>query len=39
MSKLICPLQSGPKAWLFWILKEFGNGQEAQAGKDYWQAA
>jgi hypothetical protein len=28
---LICPLQSGPKSMLFWIMKEFGNGQEAQA--------
>ena len=36
---LICPLLSGPKSLLFWIMKEFGNGQEAQAGRDYRQAA
>jgi len=29
--KLICPLLSGPKSLLFWIMKEFGNGQETQA--------
>ncbi|MDX3910669.1 MAG: hypothetical protein QHC67_12740, partial [Sphingobium sp.] len=26
---LICPLLSGPESLLFWIMKEFGNGQEA----------
>jgi hypothetical protein len=36
---LICPLQSGPKSLLFWIVKEFGNGQEGQTGRDYRQAA
>ncbi|MEI6641976.1 MAG: hypothetical protein WCL10_08160 [Novosphingobium sp.] len=36
---LICPLLSGPKSLLFWIMKEFGNGQEAQAGRDHRQAA
>lgn len=36
---VICPLLSGPKSLLFWIMKEFGNGQEAQAGRDYRQAA
>jgi hypothetical protein len=28
---LICPLLSGPKSLLFWIMKEFGNGQKAQS--------
>ena len=37
--RMICPLQSGPKSLLFWIVKEFGNGQEAQTGRDYRQAA
>jgi hypothetical protein len=37
--ELICPLLSGPESLLFWIMKEFGNGQEAQAGRDYRQAA
>ncbi|GLI99893.1 hypothetical protein Sbs19_37110 [Sphingobium sp. BS19] len=37
--KVICPLLSGPESLLFWIMKEFGNGQEAQAGRDYRQAA
>nr|WP_020997458.1 site-specific integrase [Sphingomonas sp. ERG5]AGU69333.1 cre recombinase protein [Sphingomonas sp. ERG5] len=39
MQEVICPLLSGPKSLLFWIMKEFGNGQEAQAGRDYRQAA
>ena len=28
---LICPLLSGPKSLLFWIMKEFGNGQKVQS--------
>jgi hypothetical protein len=32
---MICPLLSGPKSLLFWTTKEFGNGQEAQAGGDH----
>ena len=37
---VICPLLSGPKYLLFWIEKEIGNAvQEAQAGRDHWQAA
>ena len=36
---VICPLLSGPKSLLFWTTKEFVNGQEAQAGRDYRQAA
>jgi hypothetical protein len=39
VTTLICPLQSGPKFLLFWIMKEFGNGEEAQAGRDHRQAA
>ena len=38
-AELICPLLSGPKSLLFWIMKEFGNGQEAQAGGDHRQVA
>jgi hypothetical protein len=37
--EMICPLLSGPKSLLFWIMKEFENGQEAQARRDYRQAA
>ena len=38
--QVICPLLSGPKSMLFWVMKEIGNGlEEAQAGGDYWQAA
>ncbi len=36
---LICPLPSGPSTILVWIMKEKRNGQEAQAGGDYRQAA
>ncbi len=37
---VICPLLSGPKYLLFWIMKEIGNAvQEAQAGGDHRQAA
>lgn len=37
---VICPLLSGPKYLLFWIMKELGNAvQEAQAGRDHRQAA
>lgn len=31
---LICPLLGGPESLLFWPTKEFGNGQETQAGGD-----
>ncbi|MBC7497628.1 MAG: hypothetical protein H7243_10780 [Sphingomonadaceae bacterium] len=27
--EVISPLLSGPKSLLFWVMKEFGNGQEA----------
>ena len=38
--EVICPLLSGPKYLLFWTMKETRNAvQEAQAGRDYWQAA
>ena len=37
--RLVCPLLSGPKSLLFWIMKEFGNRQEAQSGRDYRQGA
>ena len=37
---VICPLLSGPKLMLFWIMKEIGNAiEEAQAGGDYRQAS
>jgi hypothetical protein len=37
---LICPLLSGPKSMLFWIMKEVLNAiEKAQAGGDYRQAA
>ena len=36
---LICPLLGGPKSLLFWTTKEFGNGQETQAGGDHRQVA
>lgn len=37
---LICPLLSGPKSLLFWIMKETLNAiEEAHAGGDYRQAA
>ncbi len=37
---LICPLLSGPKSMLFWVMKETGNAiEEAQTGGDYRQAA
>ncbi len=38
--ELICPLLSGPKSMLFWIMKEIGNAiEEAQAGGDHRQVA
>ncbi len=38
--RLICPLLSGPKSMLFWIMKEIGNAiEEAQAGGDHRQVA
>ena len=37
--EVICPLLSGPEFLLFWIMKEFGDGQEAPAEGDYRQAA
>ncbi len=37
---VICPLLSGPKSMLFWVMKETGNAiEEAQTGGDYRQAA
>ena len=39
-ANVICPLLSGPKLVLFWIMKEIGNAiEEAQAGGDYRQAS
>lgn len=40
LSPVICPLLSGPRYLLFWMMKEIGNAvQEAQAGGDHRQAA
>jgi len=39
VSAVICPLPSGPSTILVWTMKEQRNGQEAQAGGDYRQAA
>jgi hypothetical protein len=37
---LICPLLSGPKLMIFWMMKETRNAeQEASPGRDYRQAA
>ena len=38
--KLSCPRLSGPSTMIVWIMKGTTNAdQEAQAGRDYWQAA